>query len=113
MSQPMTIVSPPTTINVSALKASCSACSMHQLCLPMGLGEADIHKLDQIIGHQLGITLYRIPARQIGPDSGTHAVRPVTGADQRDRFGRKEMIQVTQTHWMIVTVFMKYDELIN
>ena len=37
-------------INVSALKASCGACSMHQLCLPMGLDEADMNRLDQIIG---------------------------------------------------------------
>ena len=48
----MTLASTPATINVHALKASCSACSMHQLCLPMGLGEADISKLDQIIGRR-------------------------------------------------------------
>ncbi len=38
------------TLNISALKKSCSACSMHQLCLPMGLDEGDINRLDQIIG---------------------------------------------------------------
>ena len=37
MSRPMAIVSTATTINIGALKASCSACSMHQLCLPMGV----------------------------------------------------------------------------
>ncbi len=39
-------------LNVSALRASCAGCSMHQLCLPMGLDEADMQKLDQIIGRR-------------------------------------------------------------
>lgn len=64
MSQPMTLASTPATINVHTLKASCAACSMHQLCLPMGLGEADISKLDQIIGRRRKIPkdtlLYRM-----------------------------------------------------
>lgn len=50
--------------NVSALRASCSACSMHQLCLPMGLGESEINRLDEIIGRRRKIPkdglLYRI-----------------------------------------------------
>jgi CRP/FNR family transcriptional regulator len=40
----------PAPINASALKASCGGCSMHQLCLPMGLDDADVNRLDQIIG---------------------------------------------------------------
>jgi CRP/FNR family transcriptional regulator len=28
---------------------SCSTCSLHQLCLPTGLGESDMHRLDRII----------------------------------------------------------------
>jgi CRP/FNR family transcriptional regulator, anaerobic regulatory protein len=39
-------------INVSQLKASCANCSMHQLCLPMGLDDNDISRLDQIIGRR-------------------------------------------------------------
>lgn len=39
-------------LNVHALRASCSTCSMHQLCLPMGLGENDMDRLDQIIGRR-------------------------------------------------------------
>ncbi len=50
--------------NVNALRASCSACSMHQLCLPMGLGESEITQLDEIIGRRRKIPkdglLYRI-----------------------------------------------------
>jgi len=40
------------TLSIQALKASCGACGMHQLCLPMGLDDADINRLDQIIGRR-------------------------------------------------------------
>ncbi|WLI90867.1 fumarate/nitrate reduction transcriptional regulator Fnr [Massilia sp. R2A-15] len=40
----------PVHFNMHALKASCSACSMHQLCLPMGLDAVDITRLDDVIG---------------------------------------------------------------
>jgi len=35
----------------SALR-SCTACGMHQLCLPMGLEESDMKRLDKIIGRR-------------------------------------------------------------
>jgi CRP/FNR family transcriptional regulator len=41
---------PANPINVNALKMRCAACSMHQLCLPMGLEDADIDRPDKIIG---------------------------------------------------------------
>lgn len=63
MSQPLSIIPSP-NLNISALKASCSTCSMHQLCLPMGLGESDMTRLDAIIGRRRKIAkdthLYRI-----------------------------------------------------
>jgi CRP/FNR family transcriptional regulator len=37
-------------LNITALKASCANCSMHQLCLPMGLDAAEIVRLDEVIG---------------------------------------------------------------
>ena len=37
-------------LNISALKASCAGCSMHQLCLPMGLDDGELNRLDEIIG---------------------------------------------------------------
>ncbi|MCY0910583.1 fumarate/nitrate reduction transcriptional regulator Fnr [Massilia antarctica] len=49
MPQPLPFV-PAALLNVAALKASCAGCSMHQLCLPMGLDEDDITRLDSIIG---------------------------------------------------------------
>ncbi|MBA5685936.1 fumarate/nitrate reduction transcriptional regulator Fnr [Rugamonas apoptosis] len=51
-------------VSVEALRARCSSCSMHQLCLPMGLDTADMERLDQIIGRRRkvprGATLFRI-----------------------------------------------------
>jgi CRP/FNR family transcriptional regulator len=63
MSQPIQLMpSPP--LNMQALRASCSACSMHQLCLPMGLDDEDMSRLDAIIGRRRKIprdtTLYRM-----------------------------------------------------
>ena len=63
MTQPLSHVASP-TLNIQALKASCAGCSMHQLCLPMGLDEADIKRLDEIMGRrrrvQRGEHLYRM-----------------------------------------------------
>ncbi len=64
---PVHIVPPGTPVaplNVQELRASCSQCSMHQLCLPMGLDDADIQRLDTIIGRRRRIprggNLYRM-----------------------------------------------------
>jgi len=49
---------------IEVLKASCASCSMHQLCLPMGLDNKDMERLDEIIGRRRkvsrGGTLFRI-----------------------------------------------------
>ncbi len=51
-------------VNVQALRASCSACSMHQLCLPMGLDQGDMQRLEQVINRRRKVkrdeTLYRL-----------------------------------------------------
>ncbi len=39
-------------LNINVLKKSCLACSMHQLCLPMGLDDGDINRLDKLIGNR-------------------------------------------------------------
>ena len=63
----MILALPPLTlpsVPVEILRARCSTCSMHQLCLPMGLDVGDMDKLDQIIGRRRkvlrGATLFRI-----------------------------------------------------
>jgi CRP/FNR family transcriptional regulator len=51
-------------VTADALRARCATCSMHQLCLPMGLDMVDIDKLDRIIGRRRkvvrGGSLFRI-----------------------------------------------------
>lgn len=39
-------------ISVDELRTRCATCSMHQLCLPMGLEKSDMDRLDQIIGRR-------------------------------------------------------------
>jgi CRP/FNR family transcriptional regulator len=51
-------------LTVAELRTRCSACSMHELCLPMGLDKTDMDRLDQIIGRRRKVprdgTLYRV-----------------------------------------------------
>ena len=62
-------------LSVEELRNRCSACSMHELCLPMGLDEKDMTRLDQIIGRRRRVTrdasLYRVG----DPFSNLYAVR--------------------------------------
>jgi CRP/FNR family transcriptional regulator len=52
------------SVTVDALRAGCASCSMHQLCLPMGLGNDDMERLDKIIGRRRkvprGSNLFRV-----------------------------------------------------
>jgi len=71
MPKPISFVSPESSacppLTVEELRTRCSSCSMHELCLPMGLDEADMNRLDQIIGRRRkvarGATLYRVGDR--------------------------------------------------
>ena len=45
----MTLQSIPIRISPANIKASCSACTLHELCLPMGLSLDDTEQLDKII----------------------------------------------------------------
>ncbi len=74
MSQPLT-QTPMPQFNVGALKASCAGCSMHQLCLPMGLGEADINRLDQIIGRRRRVARDELLYRIDDPFKNLYAIR--------------------------------------
>ena len=50
MTQPLHYATAPPVI--PAFKAGCAGCGMHQMCLPMGLGQQDTVQLDQIIGRR-------------------------------------------------------------
>ena len=36
-------------INITSIKAACKDCSLHELCLPLGLGESDLAALDNTV----------------------------------------------------------------
>jgi len=64
MTQTIPVPPPQSTATVHELRSRCAACSMHQLCLPMGLSEMDMARLDQIIGRRRKVPrdthLYRV-----------------------------------------------------
>jgi CRP/FNR family transcriptional regulator len=70
---PVNSSAPP--INVNALKASCAACSMHQLCLPMGLDDADMSRLDAIIGRRRKVPRDTHLYRMGDPFTNLYAIR--------------------------------------
>jgi len=75
MTEPTTLASTPATINIHALRTSCSTCSMQQLCLPMGLAEADISMLDQIIGRRRKVAKDNLLYRMDDPFTNLYAIR--------------------------------------
>ena len=66
---------PALPLNITALKASCSTCSMHQLCLPMGLDDADMSRLDAIIGRRRKVTRDAHLYRMGDPFTNLYAIR--------------------------------------
>ena len=66
---------PASSVNVTALKASCSACSMHQLCLPMGLDDEDMSRLDAIIGRRRKVLRDTHLYRMGDPFTNLYAIR--------------------------------------
>lgn len=63
------------TVEVQALRARCATCSMHQLCLPMGLEENDMDRLDQIIGRRRKVPRDTHLYRMNDPFTNLYAVR--------------------------------------
>ncbi len=48
MSTPATLAN----MNIASLKAACNSCSLRQLCLPFGLEESDLDRLEKIINRR-------------------------------------------------------------
>ncbi len=74
MTQPVSIASC-NSISINSLRNSCSTCSMHQLCLPMGLGESDMQRLDQIIGRRRKVPKDSLLYRMEDPFTNLYAIR--------------------------------------
>jgi CRP/FNR family transcriptional regulator len=90
-------------LNVHALKASCSACSMHRLCLPMGLEDADIERLDKIIGARRRVARDEALYKMGEPFSNLYAVR----------FGHFKTCQVNAAGAAQVTGFQMAGDLLG
>src|SRR4030095_4606812 len=62
-------------ISIADLKVHCSTCSMRELCLPMGLGAAELAQIDALLGARVklhkGHTLYPAGA----PFTALYAIR--------------------------------------
>jgi len=90
-------------ITPQALKASCAGCSMHQLCLPMGLDNADIDRLDQIIGRR----------RRLERDERLYAAGDPFRNLYAVRFGHFKTYQVNAAGEAQITGFQMAGELLG
>jgi CRP/FNR family transcriptional regulator len=90
-------------INVNALKVSCAACSMHQLCLPMGLEDADIDRLDKIIGKRRRLARDEALYKMGEPFRNLYAVR----------FGHFKTYQINAAGEAQITGFQMAGELLG
>ena len=61
--------------SLHAMKTSCVNCSMHQLCLPMGLDDSDMNRLDQIIGRRRRVARGESLYRMDDPFKNLYAIR--------------------------------------
>ena len=102
MTSPVALPGQP-PINIQALKTSCGACSMHQLCLPMGLEQADINRLDQIIGARRRLERDERLYRMGEPFRNLYAVR----------FGHFKTYQVNAAGEAQITGFQMAGELLG
>lgn len=88
---------------LNTLKASCAACSMHQLCLPMGLEDADIDRLDRIIGRR----------RRLARDERLYAMGEQFRNLYAVRFGHFKTYQINAAGEAQITGFQMAGELLG
>ena len=102
MIQPLSFSAEPLP-TIHAIKASCSQCSMHQLCLPMGLEEVDINRLDQIIGKR----------RRLARDERLHKMGEPFRNLYAVRFGHFKTYQINASGDAQITGFQMAGELLG
>jgi len=98
-----TLVSTDSPVTLHTLRESCSTCSMHQLCLPMGLGDTDLEKLDQIIGRRRKVRKDTLLYRMADPFTNLYAVR----------LGHFKTYQITPAGEQQITGFQMAGELLG
>jgi len=94
---------PATPILTSEVLKSCAQCSMHQLCLPMGLDDADIIRLDQVIGRR----------RRVARDERLYGVGEPFRNLYAIRFGHFKTFQVNAGGEAQITGFQMAGELLG
>lgn len=102
MSQPLTYVESP-ALTINALKTKCAGCSMHQLCLPLGLDEADMDRLDQIIGRRNRVARDESLYRMGDPFRNLYAIR----------FGHFKTYQINPSGEQQITGFQMAGDLLG
>lgn len=90
-------------LNIGALKASCAGCSMHQLCLPMGLDERELNRLDDIIGQRRRIARDERLYKMDDPFRNLYAIR----------FGHFKTYQINASGEQQITGFQMAGELLG
>ncbi|MFI4939307.1 MAG: fumarate/nitrate reduction transcriptional regulator Fnr [Burkholderiales bacterium] len=102
MNQPLLHIASP-ALNLSALKAGCANCSLHQLCLPMGLDDADMNRLDEIIGRRRRVSKDESLYRMDDPFTNLYAIR----------FGHFKTSQINPNGEQQITGFQMAGELLG
>jgi CRP/FNR family transcriptional regulator len=102
MSEVLSYVEMP-VVNVGTLKASCAGCSMHQLCLPMGMDEAEIIRLEEVIGRRRRVRRDERLYQMGEPFTNLYAIR----------FGHFKTFQVNPSGDQQVTGFQMGGELLG
>jgi CRP/FNR family transcriptional regulator len=65
----------PAVVRPSALKVACSSCSLRELCLPVGLSQHDMERLDTLVGTRRSIARGDLLFRAGDPFQSLFAVR--------------------------------------
>ena len=100
---PSLSVTPSANLNINAFKASCANCSLHHLCLPMGLDDEDISRLDQIVGRR----------RRVARDEGLYRMDDPFKNLYAIRMGHFKTYQINPSGEQQVTGFQMTGELLG
>jgi CRP/FNR family transcriptional regulator len=93
----------PPPLSAAAVRAGCASCSLRELCLPVGLGEDDMAKLDTVVEKRKRIPKGSLLYRAGSPFTNLYAVR----------LGHFKTIQVTLDGKAQITGFQMTGELLG
>ncbi len=65
----------PTPISISHIKVACSECSLRELCLPYGLSEPELERIDKLVGTRRKVKRHTSLYRHGDPFEAIYAIR--------------------------------------